>query len=125
MLTVGGIAGAVECVAHLAAEGALNKKTSDMSGATALHLAVKTEDPAVRLALVNVLVALHDTDLSEVDGTGCTALHMAAAAGDTAVMTSLMDHRCDRDAPDRSNEATPLMFAAKAGQLEAVKLLVR
>ena len=119
------LAGAVECVARLAAEGALNKKSRDMRGATALHLAVKTEDPALRLALVDVLSSMRGCELSEVDGTGCTALHTAAAAGDTAVMMSLMNHGCDRDAPDRAAEATPLMFAAKAGQLEAVKLLVR
>jgi ankyrin repeat protein len=124
-LHIATLAGAVECVAQLAAEGALNKKSRDMSGATALHLAVKTEDPTLRLALVDVLASMHGTDLSEEDGTGCTALHTAAASGDTSVMMLLMNHGCDRDAPDRSNEATPLMFAAKAGQLAAVQLLVR
>jgi len=59
---------------------------------------------------------------------GVTALHLAAGQGDVALIHLLLDRVADIEAEDLSGEppdrSTPLQWAARAGQLEAVKLLV-
>jgi ankyrin repeat protein len=56
--------------------------------------------------------------------TGATPLMFASASGDTAAITALLDKGADVNARETDRLQTPLIFAAAANRLDAVKLLV-
>lgn len=60
---------------------------------------------------------------AKVNQSGWTALHYAASAGDLAIMKVFLERGAKVDAFAPTN-ITPLMFAAREGQEEAVKLLL-
>jgi len=85
------------------------------NGDTALMIAsYMANKPAV--------AALLDKDV-EVNKTGWTALHYAATAGDCGIIKLLLDKSAYIDA-ESPNKTTPLMMAARTGQMAAVKLLI-
>ncbi|TXI94382.1 MAG: ankyrin repeat domain-containing protein [Burkholderiaceae bacterium] len=61
---------------------------------------------------------------AQVNQTGWTALHYAAAIGDEQIIAVLLEHHAYIDA-ESPNKTTPLMMAARKGELPAVKLLVQ
>ena len=60
---------------------------------------------------------------AKVNQTGWTPLHYAASAGDLAIMKVFLERGAKVDALAPTN-ITPLMFAAREGQEEAVRLLL-
>lgn len=85
------------------------------NGDTALMVASYTGNlPAV--------VALLEKD-AEVNKPGWTALHYAAAIGDCEIIRLLLDKSAYIDA-ESPNKTTPIMMAARTGQVAAVKLLM-
>ena len=63
-------------------------------------------------------------DITKRDKGGRTAAHHAAMRGDKEALLALLDARCEIDAADSSN-MTPLMYAAREGHVECVRLLVQ
>jgi ankyrin repeat protein len=93
----------------------INLDASSDNGDTALMIASYTGNQAA-------VAALLDKD-AEVNKPGWTALHYAAAIGNCEIITLLLDKFAYIDAESPS-KSTPVMMAARAGQLAAVKLLV-
>jgi len=93
----------------------INLETPASNGNTALMLAAYRH----KQALVEALLAKG----AKVNQPGWTALHYAASAGDLPIMKILFDRQAVVDARATTN-ITPLMFAAREGQEEAVKLLL-
>lgn len=60
---------------------------------------------------------------AQVNQTGWTALHYAAAIGDEQIIAVLLEYHAYIDA-ESPNKTTPLMMAARKGDLPAVRLLV-
>lgn len=60
---------------------------------------------------------------AQVNQTGWTALHYAAAIGDEQIIAVLLEYHAYIDA-ESPNQTTPLMMAARKGDLPAVRLLV-
>lgn len=60
---------------------------------------------------------------AQVNMSGWTPLHYAAVSGRTEVLALLLEHHAYIDAPS-ANGTTPLMMAAREGQMPAVRLLV-
>jgi ankyrin repeat protein len=55
--------------------------------------------------------------------TGAYPIHFAAGVGDTATIDALLDAKADINAVDTAFKQTPLMWAAAANRIAAVKLL--
>lgn len=86
------------------------------NGNTALMMAAfRNNLPAVKALLARG---------AQVNRPGWTALHYAAAAGALDIMHVLLEHHAYIDA-ESPTKVTPLMLAAREGQEEAVKLLLR
>nr|WP_315477558.1 ankyrin repeat domain-containing protein [uncultured Undibacterium sp.] len=60
---------------------------------------------------------------AQVNQTGWTALHYAAVVGNHQIMTLLLEHHAYIDA-ETPNKTTPLMLAARRGEMVLVKLLI-
>lgn len=60
---------------------------------------------------------------AQINQTGWTALHYAAAVGDEQIIAVLLEHSAYIDA-ESPNKTTPLMMAARKGDLAPVRLLV-
>ena len=123
--------------------------TTDPSGQTGLHLALR--EPSLKSALV--LIEWPKTDVNQlnsqgesplmlavikgqaeiaakllekkadVNKTGWTALHYAASAGHLDIIRLLLENSAYIDA-ESPNRSTPLMMAARYGSAAAVKLLL-
>lgn len=93
----------------------INLETPASNGNTALMMAAYKHKQALVLALL--------AKGAKVNQAGWTALHYAASAGDLPIMKILFDRAAVVDARAPTN-ITPLMFAAREGQEEAVKLLL-
>ena len=123
--------------------------TTDPSGQTGLHLALR--EPSLKSALV--LIEWPKTDVNQlnsqgesplmlavikgqaeiaakllekkadVNKTGWTALHYAASAGHLDLIRLLLENSAYIDA-ESPNRTTPLMMAARYGSAAAVKLLL-
>jgi ankyrin repeat protein len=74
------------------------------------------------MANKSAVIALLDKD-AEVNKTGWTALHYAASSGDCDIIKLLLDKSAYIDA-ESPNKTTPIMMAARGGQMAAVKLLI-
>jgi ankyrin repeat protein len=74
------------------------------------------------LANKTAVLALLDKDV-EVNKTGWTALHYAASSGDCDIIKLLLDKSAYIDA-ESPNKTTPVMMAARSGQMAAVKMLI-
>lgn len=98
----------------LAAPG-IDLEARSANGNTALMMAAYKH----KQAAVEALLAKG----AKVNQSGWTALHYAASAGDLPIMKILLDRDAVVDARAPAN-ITPLMFAAREGQEEAVKLLL-
>lgn len=61
---------------------------------------------------------------AQINQPGWTALHYAAAIGDEQIIAVLLEHSAYIDA-ESPNKTTPLMMAARKGDLPPVKLLVQ
>lgn len=61
---------------------------------------------------------------AQVNQSGWTALHYAAAAGDLQIVAVLLEHRADLNALS-PNHTTPLMMAARKGNVSVAELLLR
>ena len=123
--------------------------TTDPSGQTGLHLALR--EPSLKSALILIewpktdvnhlnaqgesalmLAAINgQADLAakliekkaDVNKTGWTALHYAASAGHLDIISLLLENSAYIDA-ESPNRTTPLMMAARYGSVAAVKLLL-
>lgn len=88
---------------------------------TPLHLAAQAGSEAVVTAL---LAAGADPNARTVDVGGATPLHLAARAGDPGTVLALLQGGAEIDAREESWGQTPLIFAASANRLEAVRVLL-
>ena len=87
---------------------------------TPLHVASEVGSGAVVLALLEA-----GSDAKAKTTTGVTALHLAAMSGSAATVGALLDHRAEVNATEPSLGQTPLMLAAAAGRVDAVRVLMR
>lgn len=85
------------------------------NGDTALMIAALQSDTAMALALID--------KGAQINRPGWTALHYAAASGSLAIIRRLLEESAFIDA-ESPNRTTPLMMAARAGHMEAVRLLL-
>ncbi len=112
------LGGDVEAVKALVGGGEKPDLLAD-GGLTPLHLACRVGD----LAMVKQLIK-SGADPLATDKAGYTALHHACAAGQVGVASHLLTkHKLDCDL-DPTETLTPLMAAARAGQLDVAKLLM-
>ncbi|XP_035673820.1 ankyrin repeat domain-containing protein 16-like isoform X2 [Branchiostoma floridae] len=96
--------------------------TPDSCGSTPLMDAVRADN----IDLAQLLVKQHGADVQKLDTMGRQPLHLAAQAGCIqAVRYLLTEHGIPVDTPAPGSGLTALHFAAKEGQTDAVKLLVR
>lgn len=101
---------------YLIAHPQTNLDARARNGDTALML-------AAYLAKVDWVAELINAG-AQVNQPGWTALHYAAAIGDEQIIAVLLEHHAYIDA-ESPNKTTPLMMAARKGDLPAVKLLVQ
>jgi hypothetical protein len=107
---------AMAVVSLLLAQPKIALELQASNGNTALMMAAfKNNMPAVKALLAKG---------AQVNRPGWTALHYAASAGALDIMRVLLEHHAyiDAESPTR---VTPLMLAAREGQEDAVKLLLR
>jgi ankyrin repeat protein len=89
-------------------------------GVQPLQLAVQNNDAA----MVRLLLAAHaDPDSSDL--TGETCLMMAGEIGGLSIIEALLDAGAAVDTRDPQYQQTALMYAARSGQTEAARLLIR
>ena len=86
---------------------------------TPMHLAARNGNAAAVRALV-----LGKANASAMTATGAFPIHFAAGIGDTATIDALLDAKANINAVDTAMKQTPLMWAAAANRLAAVKLLI-
>jgi|GEM_PF-1407219 len=113
-------AGHQDSVRDLIAEGR-SPNPADQQGRSALmHAAEKPDEAMVRI-LVDAGV-----DLEHSDARKHGALHAAARGGDAAIVRLLVERGASVEgvAPKGAGVATPLISAASAGRLEAVRALI-
>lgn len=136
-------------VARMLAEGASPNQLEPQRGDTALVVALRDDaDKVVRVLLdapgldlearsnngnTALMMAAYKHKQANVEAmlakgakvnqSGWTALHYAASAGDLPIMRLFLARQAVVDARAPTN-ITPLMFAAREGQEEAVKLLL-
>lgn len=85
------------------------------NGDTAMMLATYLEQKDLVQRLINVG--------AQVNQMGWTSLHYAAVIGNHQIMTLLLEHHAHIDA-ETPNKTTPLMLAARRGEMVLVKLLI-
>ncbi|XP_066278887.1 ankyrin repeat domain-containing protein 16-like isoform X1 [Branchiostoma lanceolatum] len=96
--------------------------TPDSCGSTPLMDAVRAD----HIDLVQLLVEQHGADVQKLDIMGRQPLHLAAQAGCLEAIRYLFDeHGLPVDTPASGSGLTALHFAAKEGQTNAVKLILR
>jgi len=95
--------------------------SSDDDGATAMHAAARGGS----LETVEALLDLQFDDEAQ-DKKGQTALHVAAASGNSEIIELLIDIGIDPDlrAGAEVSSWTPLMYAAAAGQVDVIGILL-
>jgi ankyrin repeat protein len=86
---------------------------------TPMHLAAKNGNAAAVRALIKA-----NANASAMTATGAFPIHFAAGIGDTATIDALIDAKASINVVDTALKQTPLMWAAAANRLAAVKLLV-
>ncbi|WBS00053.1 ankyrin repeat domain-containing protein [Pseudoduganella sp. SL102] len=107
---------AMDVFALLLAQPKIDLEAQAGNGNTALMMAAfKNNMPAVKALLAKG---------AQVNRPGWTALHYAAAAGALDIMRLLLERHAYIDA-DSPTKVTPLMLAAREGQEDAVKLLLK
>ncbi|GGY40488.1 ankyrin repeat domain-containing protein [Pseudoduganella albidiflava] len=107
---------AMDVFALLLAQPKIDLEAQAGNGNTALMMAAfKNNMPAVKALLAKG---------AQVNRPGWTALHYAAAAGALDIMRLLLDRHAYIDA-ESPTKVTPLMLAAREGQEDAVKLLLK
>jgi ankyrin repeat protein len=107
---------AMDVFALLLAQPKIDLEAQAGNGNTALMMAAfKNNMPAVKALLAKG---------AQVNRPGWTALHYAAAAGALDIMRVLLEQHAYIDAESPTG-VTPLMLAAREGQEDAVKLLLR
>src|SRR4051812_45400612 len=85
---------------------------------TPMHLAAKNGNAAAVRALIKA-----NGNASAMTSTGAFPIHFAAGIGDTATIDALLDAKANINALDTAMKQTPLMWAAAANRVAAVKLL--
>jgi ankyrin repeat protein len=85
---------------------------------TPLHLATRNGRAAATRALIRA-----GANASAMTSTGAFPIHFAAGIGDTATLGALIEAKANINAVDTAMKQTPLMWAAAANRLLAVKLL--
>ena len=108
-----------ETVAILLSAGAIVDATNP-AGETPLYLAMR---PGCGAVVEKLLQAGANPD--HLTASGRTPLHQAAEWADGRVVGLLLNATATIDLPDRDSSATPLHLAVIAGNLDAVKALVR
>nr|WP_315486245.1 ankyrin repeat domain-containing protein [uncultured Undibacterium sp.] len=93
----------------------INLDNRAINGDTALMLAAYLEQKDLAQRLIK--------SGAQVNQTGWTALHYAAVVGNHQIMTLLLEHHAYIDA-ETPNKTTPLMLAARRGEMILVKLLI-
>lgn len=113
-------AGDHEEVEKLLAEGRSPNPTDKQGRFALMHAAEKPDEAMVRLLLDA------GADPERMDGRKHGVLHAAARGGDAAIVRLLVERGASVDgvAPKRAAVATPLMSAASAGQMDAVRALM-
>jgi ankyrin repeat protein len=86
---------------------------------TPMHLAARNGNAAAVRALIKA-----NANASAMTATGAFPIHFAAGIGDTATIDALIDAKANINVLDTAMKQTPLMWAAAANRLAAVKLLV-
>ncbi len=132
--------GNAEVVSALIAAGA-DIRHRGPENTNALHMALYQKNWQAALQLVGLDAAL-GADLAELDREGRRPLHVAAAAGQSALIAALLAKGAAPDAltgpsritwvteanfgmpPPPVQPATPLLLAAKAGEADAMRLLI-
>ncbi|XP_066278889.1 ankyrin repeat domain-containing protein 16-like isoform X3 [Branchiostoma lanceolatum] len=115
-------AGHTECVRYLVGRCNYAPDTPDSCGSTPLMDAVRAD----HIDLVQLLVEQHGADVQKLDIMGRQPLHLAAQAGCLEAIRYLFDeHGLPVDTPASGSGLTALHFAAKEGQTNAVKLILR
>ena len=85
---------------------------------TPIHLAARNGRAAAVRALIKA-----NANASAMTSTGAFPIHFAAGIGDTATIDALLEAKANINAIDTAMKQTPLMWAAAANRLTAVKLL--
>ena len=102
-------------VKRLLARG-FDANTPDPTGQTGLHLALR--EPSLKSVLV--LIEWPGTDVNKMNAQGESALMLAALKGQTDLAAKLIAKKADVN----KTGWTPLHYAASAGQLELISLLL-
>jgi uncharacterized protein len=108
-----------DLVKALIGAGANAAARTEFGGFTPLHLAAERGAAPIVAALVAA-----GAPVDAASATGATPLMLAASSGDTATITALLDAGARVDAEERDRLQTPLIFAAAANRVDAVKLLI-
>ena len=111
--------GDTELTTMLLSAGGNSRARTRFGGYTALHVAAENGHALVLKALLDA-----GADVAATTSVGTTALMLAAGAGNTEALTVLLDAGADVNAKEVERGHTPLMFAAAANRLPAVKLLL-
>jgi ankyrin repeat protein len=111
------MSGDKEIIHSLPADRA-NINTPQPDGTTALHWAVRHDDPATADALIKA-----GADVKAANRYGVTPMALAATNGSAAMIRRLLDAGADPNAANPGGE-TALMTAARTGKADAVTLLL-
>ena len=98
--------------------GAKVEVTTRNGAYTPLHLATRNGHAAATRALIAARA-----NANAMTSTGAFPIHFAAGIGDTATIDALIDAKVNVNIVDTALKQTPLMWAAAANRLAAVKLL--
>src|SRR5262245_18067518 len=89
-----------------------------IDGTTALHWAVRLNDPATADLLIRA-----GAKVNAANRDGATPLQLAALNGSAAMIEKLVKAGADPNAPLSSSGDTALMLAARTGTVDAIKVL--
>jgi ankyrin repeat protein len=98
--------------------GAKVDATTRNGSYTPLHFAARSGRSAAARALIKA-----NANANAMTSTGAFPIHFAAGIGDTATIDALLDARANVNAVDTAMKQTPIMWAAAANRVAAVKLL--